>query len=141
MIPGIAIMTDSYFLFCLSAMLLGVAMGCAGFYRYAAADSVDEAKKPRAISYVLTGGLVAAFLGPEIARSTADIFPNAIYAGCFFTVCAVQLVSLFFLAGLQLPKPAIKSGSGRPIGVFLRMPVFVVGMVSSAIGFGLMSYI
>ena len=137
---GIAIVLTSYSLFCCSSMLLGIAMGCAGFYRYAAADSVDEAQKPRAISYVLTGGLMAAFLGPEIARNTVDILPNAVYAGCFFTVCLVQLISLFFLAGLKIPKPAVKSGAGRPIGMFLRMPVFVVGMLSSAIGYGVMSY-
>ena len=137
---GIAIVLTSYSLFCCSSMLLGIAMGCAGFYRYAAADSVDEAQKPRAISYVLTGGLMAALLGPEIARNTVDILPNAVYAGCFFTVCLVQLISLFFLAGLKIPKPAVKSGAGRPIGVFLRMPVFVVGMLSSAIGYGVMSY-
>jgi MFS family permease len=88
----------------------------------------------------LTGGLAAALLGPEIARNTVDILPDAVYAGCFFTVCAVQLISLLFLAGLKIPKPAVKSGTGRPIGVFLRMPVFVVGMLSSAIGYGLMSY-
>ena len=137
---GIAIVLTSYSLFCCSSMLLGIAMGCAGFYRYAAADSVDEAQKPRAISYVLTGGLMAALLGPEIARNTVDILPNDVYAGCFFTVCLVQLISLFFLAGLKIPKPAVKSGAGRPIGVFLRMPVFVVGMLSSAIGYGVMSY-
>ena len=137
---GVAIVIASYLLFCCSSMLLGIAMGCAGFYRYAAADSVDEAQKPRAISYVLTGGLIAALLGPEIARNTVDILPNAVYAGCFFTVCLVQLISLFFLAGLKIPKPAVKSGAGRPIGVFLRMPVFVVGMLSSAIGYGVMSY-
>ena len=137
---GIAIVIASYSLFCCSSMLLGIAMGCAGFYRYAAADSVDEAQKPRAISYVLTGGLMAALLGPEIARNTVDILPNAVYAGCFFTVCLVQLISLFFLAGLKIPKPVGKSGAGRPIGVFLRMPVFVVGMLSSAIGYGVMSY-
>ena len=137
---GIAIVLTSYSLFCCSSMLLGIAMGCAGFYRYAAADSVDEAQKPRAISYVLTGGLMAALLGPEIARNTVDILPNAVYAGCFFTVCLVQMISLFFLAGLKIPKPAVKSGAGKPIGVFLRMPVFVVGMLSSAIGYGVMSY-
>ena len=137
---GIAIVVNSYSLFCFSAMFLGIAMGCAAFYRYAAADSVNEAKKPRAISYVLTGGLAAALMGPEIARNTVNLLPNALYAGCFFTVCAVQLISLLFLVGLKIPKPEVKSGPGRPIGVFLRMPVFVVGMLSSAIGYGLMSY-
>ncbi|MDA7792251.1 MFS transporter [bacterium] len=138
---GIAIIIESYELFCASALLLGVAMGCSAFYRYAAADSASESQKPRAISYVLTGGLAAALLGPEIARNTVNMVPGALYAGCFFTVGAVQLVSLFFLAGLKIAKPERHHGSGRPIGVFLRMPVFVVGMLSSAIGYGLMSYL
>ena len=43
-------------------MFLGIAHGCAGFYRYAAADSAEESQKPKAISYVLTGGLLAACL-------------------------------------------------------------------------------
>ena len=47
---------------------------------------------------------------------------------------------MVFLAGLKISKPAGKSDAGRPIGVFLRMPVFVVAMLSSPIGYGLMSY-
>ena len=98
-------------------------MGCADFTAMLR-PTVLMKQKPRAISYVLTGGLAAALLKPEIARNTVDILPNAVYAGCFFTVCAVQLISLFF-AGLKIPKPAVKSGTGRPIGMFIRMPVFV----------------
>jgi MFS family permease len=138
---GMAIIIDSFLLFCISSMALGIAMGCSGFYRYAAADGVDEQQKPRAISYVLTGGLLAALLGPEIVRNTVDLLPNAIYAGCFFVVAGVQLISLFFLAGLKIKKPERAAMGGRPIGVFLRMPVFVVGLITSALGFGLMSYI
>lgn len=138
---GMAIIIDSFLLFCISSMALGIAMGCSGFYRYAAADGVDEQQKPRAISYVLTGGLLAALLGPEIVRNTVDLLPNAIYAGCFFVVAGVQLISLFFLAGLKITKPERAATGGRPIGVFLRMPVFVVGLITSALGFGLMSYI
>ena len=57
---AVAILLSSFLLFCLASMFLGIALGCAGFYRYAAADSADEAQKPKAISYVLTGGLFAA---------------------------------------------------------------------------------
>lgn len=138
---GIAIMLEHYLLFCLSSMLLGVAIGCAGYYRYAAADSASEAFKPKAISYVLAGGLLAALFGPEIARNTVEWVPSALYAGCFFTVAAVQLLSVFFLAGLKIERPERKAASGRPIGAFLRMPVFVVGMVSAAIGYAMMSYL
>ena len=64
---GIAILVMNFTLFCVASMCLGIAQGCAGFYRYAAADSAEESQKPRAISFVLAGGLLAAFLGPEIA--------------------------------------------------------------------------
>ena len=86
-------------------MGLGFSLACAGFYRYAAADSASAEDKPRAISWVLTGGLVAAFLGPEIARNTVDMVPGALYAGCFFTVSVVQLFSLLFIFGVEIPKP------------------------------------
>ena len=72
---GIAILISNFWLFCVASMFLGIAHGCAGFYRYAAADSAEESQKPKAISYVLAGGLLAAFMGPEIARNTVNFVP------------------------------------------------------------------
>ena len=122
------------------SMSLGVAHGCAGFYRYAAADSAEESQKPKAISYVLAGGLLAAFMGPEIARNTVDLVPGHLYAGCFFCVAGVQLVSLGFLSGIKILKPERTGSGGRPIGHFFKMPIFVVGVISAAIGYAMMSY-
>ena len=137
---GIAILISNFWLFCLASMFLGVAHGCADFYRYAAADSAEESQKPKAISYVLAGGLLAAFMGPEIARNTVDFVPGHLYAGCFFSVAAVQLVSLGFLSGVKIPKPELTGSGGRPIGRFFKMPIFVVGVISAAIGYAMMSY-
>jgi MFS family permease len=137
---GIAILISNFWLFCVASMFLGIAHGCAGFYRYAAADSAEESQKPKAISYVLAGGLLAAFMGPEIARNTVDFVPGHLYAGCFFSVAAVQLVSLGFLSGVKIPKPELTGSGGRPIGRFFKMPIFVVGVISAAIGYAMMSY-
>ncbi|MGB2235083.1 MAG: MFS transporter [Candidatus Puniceispirillum sp.] len=138
---GMAIVLDNYVFFCIASMGLGFSLACSGFYRYAAADSAAPEDKPRAISWVLTGGLVAAFLGPEIARNSVDLVPDALYAGCFFTASFVQLFSLIFVAGVKIPKPEQQSYKGRPIGVFLRMPVFLIGMLCAALGYALMSYL
>ena len=73
---GIAVVIASFPLFCVGGMGLGAAMGIAGYYRYAAADGVSEDQRPKAISYVLAGGLAAAILGPEIARRTVDMMPD-----------------------------------------------------------------
>ena len=137
---GVAILMSSFVLFCVGSMFLGIALGCAGFYRYAAADSAEELQKPRAISYVLAGGLLAAFIGPEIARNTVGIVPGHLFAGCFFTVALVQLISLVFLSGLNIKKPKRTNLGGRPISAFFKMPIFVVGAVSAAIGYAMMSY-
>lgn len=138
---AVAIVLHHYIFFCVASMGLGFSLACAGFYRYAAADSAAPADKPRAISWVLTGGLVAAFLGPEIARNTVDLVPDALYAGCFFTASLVQLVALLFIFGVKIPKPEQRSYAGRPIGVFLRMPIFLIGMFCAALGYALMSYL
>ena len=139
---GLAIIFQNFQMFCAAAMGLGMAMGIAAYYRYAAADGLEERDRPKAISYVLVGGLAAALIGPEIARNTVDLLPGSLYAGCFFTVAVVQLVSLVALAGVKIEKPPRATrDDGRPIGAFFRMPVYVVGVMCAAIGYALMSYL
>ena len=81
-------------------------------------------------------------IGPEIARNTVDLLPGVMYAGCFFTVAVVQLISLLALAGVKIEKPQrMAAEPGRPISVFFRMPVYVVGILCAAVGYALMSYL
>ena len=139
---GIAIILQNFQMFCVASMGLGVAMGISAYYRYAAADGLPENDRPKAISYVLAGGLAAALIGPEIARNTVDLLPGVMYAGCYFTVAVVQLISLLALAGVKIEKPQrMAAGPGRPISVFFRMPVYVVGILCAAVGYALMSYL
>ena len=140
-LQGIAIIIDHFVLFCAASMALGIAHGCASFYRYAATDCATKEDRPKAISYVLAGGLMAALFGPEIARNTVEWVPEYLYAGCYFSVSAVQLISLLALAGVKIPKPTLTPKGGRPMGIFIRNPVFVVGMICTAIGYALMSYL
>ena len=140
-LQGVAIVIDHFVLFCGASMALGIAHGCASFYRYAAADCATEQARPKAISYVLAGGLMAALFGPEIARNTVQWVPDYLYAGCYFSASVVQLISLLALAGVKIPKPNRTREGGRRLGVFFRDPVFVVGITCSAIGYALMSYL
>ena len=56
-------------------------------------------------------------------------------------MAVVQLASVIALWGIRILKPRRTPTGGRPIGVFLRMPVFVVGVTCCAIGYALMSYL
>ena len=104
---GVAIVLNDYIFFSIASMGLGFSLACAGFYRYAAADSALPEDKPRAISWVMTGGLVAAFLGPEIARSTVDIVPDALYAGCFLPRRLFSFFHLYLFSGLKFQSQKI----------------------------------
>jgi MFS family permease len=52
----------------LGTFLIGAYQAFAQFYRFAAAEVASEAFRPRAISFVLAGGIVAALAGPELGR-------------------------------------------------------------------------
>jgi len=66
--------------------------------------------------------------------------PGALYAGCFLVVAVVQLIAVPAIAGIQIERPKRSKGGGRPLGVFLRMPVYQVGLVCSVLGYAIMSY-
>ena len=52
-------------LFLLGALLTGIYMSANGFYRFAAADTASVAFRPKAISWVMAGGLLSAIVGPQ----------------------------------------------------------------------------
>jgi len=64
-----ALFVDSFALFMAGSVLLGVYQATQGFFRFAATDTASDAFKPKAISWVLAGGLLSALLGPEIAST------------------------------------------------------------------------
>ena len=141
LVQAYGVFSGQFMLFVAGSTMLGIGQGIAQFYRYAAADAVSDKDKPRALSLVLIGGLMAAFIGPEISFRSFDLFPEALYAGCFLVSAGFMLVALFVLASAHLPKPDLSQGAGRPISTFLAMPRFIVGLVCAALGYALMTFL
>lgn len=134
-----AIVQGSFLLFCLSGLLLGMANATAQYYRFAAADAADAKFKPKAISFVLTGGVAAAVFGPEMATMTRDYLPLYPFAGLFLFICGLSVVNMAVLAFLKIPKPPRSHfGGGRPIAQILAQPVFIVAAFGGMIGYGVM---
>ena len=84
-----AIITGSFLLFCLSSFLLGATVATMNQFRFAAIESVSEEQRATATAIVLLGGLVSAYLGPEVATIGKDIFTinfvgSYILLGLFF---------------------------------------------------------
>ncbi len=138
---ALGIYLGSFTLFCMGSALFGVANGFSQYYRFAAAEIGDEAYKSRAISWVLAGGLVAAFIGPNTASLTRELIPQALFSASYATIalfCAgVIIIQLF----IRIPMPSIeeKEGHKRPARFVLTQPVFLVAVLCAMIAYGTMN--
>ncbi len=140
-VAGLAL--HSFLVFCLATAGLGAANAFAQQYRFAAADASAPTFKPKAISIVLIGGIVAGVIGPQamiVGRNLLDL-P---YAGTFAIVVALALASAAVLSTLKVPPPPPRSAdgrSGRPLAAILLRPQFMVAFTCAVASYALMSLV
>jgi MFS family permease len=131
----------SFAWFCGGAFLLGAFNAFGQYYRFAAADTATPAFRSQAISLVLTGGVVAAFAGPNLANWTRALFDTALFAGSYSCLIVLYVTSLLVSSFIAIPLPAEaeRSHSGRPLGDIMRRPDFIVAVLSAMIAYGVMN--
>jgi len=139
----IALEVKAFYLFCLSTFLFGATTATMNQFRFAAIESVDKNLSATATSAVLIGGLVSAFLGPELAILGKDWFDTAfvgsflLLSGCFI----VAFLLLWFYQSSHAPLQAKQQQSGRSLKIIIKQPVFIIAISSAAVGYVVMSYI
>jgi MFS family permease len=134
------IWAGSLLLLSLGTFLVGAYQAFAQFYRFAAGEVADDAFRPRAISLVLAGGIVAAFAGPMVGRLGADLFGST-YAGSFALLALVSVVAAGILLALRIPPPAASTeapASARPLPRIVSQPPYLVALFGAARGYGVM---
>jgi predicted MFS family arabinose efflux permease len=133
-----AVISGSFGWFCGATILLGVFNGVAGFYRFAAAEVAEDSFRAQAISLVVAGGVVAALVGPNLATWAKDWLSVA-FAGSLLPIVALQGATLGVLAGLEIPPlDNRESLDGRPLSTIARQPIFIVALLGSMVGYGVM---
>lgn len=139
-IAVLALVANSFALFCAATAVIGVYNAIGLQYRFAAAEVSSLATKARAISLVLAGGIGGGFLGPPITRFGKDLFATP-FLGSFVLLAAVAIVALAVQSRVDVPKPttAERAGGGRPLRDIVRQPIFIVAAVSGTLGYGLMN--
>ena len=111
-----AILQASFWLFCCATFLGGLYGAVAQSYRFAAADGASAAFRPKAVSWVMAGGVFAGVLGPQLVQWTMDIWPPYLFAFSFVMQALVALVAMAVLSGVDAPKPAPSDlHGGRPL--------------------------
>ena len=142
-VSAAGIWTGSFLLFLLGGLLTGLYMSAQGFYRFAATDTASAEFAPRAISWVMAGGLASAIIGPGLVRATGDL--TAIpFLGSYLAVIGLNLLGPFLFALIDIPRPApAQPGQpqGRPMGQILREPTIIVAMICAMVSYALMNLV
>lgn len=133
----------SFWLFTFSGLLTGIYQAAQGFYRFAATDSAPEEFQSKAISWVLAGGLVAAFTGPFLVRMTAEAtaVPFLATYAAIFCLNLLGPVIFAFLDSPRPPAPAADAPIGRPLSELIRTPQIAVAMICGMVSYALMNLV
>ena len=136
-----AIYTASFWLLCFGMLVFGAYFAAGQYYRFAAADSVPADFKSTAISLVLAGGIVGGFIGPETSKLTKDLIAGYPYAGAYYSLIAVALLSILVLRWLEIPPlpETDRKDAGRPLGAIARQPAFIVAVLCGMVSYGVMN--
>lgn len=124
----------------IATLIAGYYNAGAALYRFAATELVAPERRETAISWVLGGGCLGAVLGPWLARESRDLLVTP-FAGAYLLLIFVALAGLVLISLIDFPplvRPAPGAG-GRPSGVLVRQPVFLVALAASALGYGVMN--
>lgn len=142
LVAGHALAVDSFFLFCLGAALLGTANAALHQIRFAAMEAVELEQGPTAASIIMCAGIVAAFLGPELAILGQDL--DVIEFRGSFWLAAICFVAAGALLAFYQPAPMFgqqQHGSARPARNMLNNPALVLAIASGCIAFVVMSFV
>jgi MFS family permease len=129
--------------------LVGCYQAFAQFYRFAASEVASDAFRPRAISLVLAGGIVAAFLGPNLARLGVPLL-RPLYVGSFLLLAITSAIAAVVLLGVRMPLAESVQGVDRADGAngaqdrarpwlhIVTQPSYLVALFGAATGYGVM---
>jgi MFS family permease len=137
-----AILHSSFVLFCIATFLGGLYGSVAQSYRFAAADGASAAYRPKAVSWVMAGGVFAGVLGPQLVQWTMDVWQPYLFAFSFLVQAAVALIAMGIVAGVDIPKPAPADlHGGRPLLTIVTQPRFVAAALCGVISYPMMNLV
>jgi hypothetical protein len=141
-IATVGVLKAEFSIFCFGTIFIGAFNGFGQYYRFAAAETAPEEFHSRAISYVLAGGLIAAFAGPNLAKWSRQLLPQE-FAGSYAILTGIYLLALSIAFFLRMPEPgaSTRSTGGRPLTEIARQPAYLVAVTSAMVGYGVMNFI
>ena len=139
----IGLYLSDFSIFLIGSFLSGIYMSAQGFYRFAATDTASKGFKPKAISYVMAGGLISAIIGPQLVKLTSSslIIP---FLGTYLSVILLNLIGalLFLYLKIPLPRPEQNKYYGsRSYAQILKTPELLVAIICAMVAYALMNLV
>lgn len=131
----LALVKGSFWLFVAGGLVYGIFNATAQYYRFAAADAASAVFRPRAISLVIAGGVVAALLGPLLVGASRDLFLPLHFLGGYVALFGVSVLALLVAAFVDIPVPERNESRAatRPVGALVRQPAFLVAVLAGIV--------
>ena len=138
-----SIYSQNFILFCFANVFIGIGMAFTHQYRFAAAESVNKEMAPKAISIILFGGIISAFLGPSLANFSKDLISENLYVGSYLALAILTFIpSILFLFYEDNSKLEINlQYKGRSYIELISQPRFFQAVCASAFGYAIMTFL
>jgi len=140
-----AIVQQNFILFCISHLVLGLGIAFAHQYRFAAAESVEKEKAPKAISTLMLAGIVSSFLGITLANYTKNLIPDHLYVGSYLLLALFTFMpALLFIFYKNNERPKIDFNNeynGRRLPEIIFQPRFLQAIIAAAFAYAIMSFL
>jgi MFS family permease len=142
LLAALAIYLGSFALFCTATAFAGAYQAVVQSYRYAAADTATDGFRPKAISWVLTGGVAAAFIGPQLVIWSKELLLPYLFLASFLGQAAVALLAMLATSRfIDQKREEVLAGSNRPLGELLRQPRLVVAIMAGTVAQAVMNFV
>lgn len=133
----------NFWVLLIGSYMTGMYMSAQGFYRFAAADTASDEYRPKAISYVMAGGLLSALLGPQLTKVTNDLFAVP-FLGTYLIAAGINLIGMVLFFLLDIPKPqksTTQTDQGRSTWEMLKTPRIAVAVICAMVAYALMNLV
>lgn len=142
LVGSLAMFWGSFALLCVATFLGGIYAAVAASYRFAATDGAPGPFRPKAISWVMTGGVFAGILGPQMVQWTMNIWPPYLFSASYLAQAFIAFCAMMVLSGVDLPKPAAADlKAGRPLMEIVSKPAFITAALCGVVAYGLMNLV
>ncbi|CCQ09396.1 putative membrane protein [Pseudoalteromonas luteoviolacea B = ATCC 29581] len=134
-----ALQIDHFWLFSVATWLIGIGIGFATLYRFAAIEASDN--PATALSAVMASGVIAAILGPNLAVWVNHHYPHLNYANVFIALSGLYVIALALLQFVtfnELKKEDIQT-PGRTWQVIVTQPKFVTAIIVAMVSYTTMN--